>query len=78
MTDWGTTWSIIPNKVPTHDPYTNPDARIYFECSCGAIHDPGTKRFAVLTTSAGNAGWKIRFGPEHYIAYCAKCGEDIE
>src|ERR1700752_1426799 len=65
------------NQVPTHDPYTNPNALIYFECSCGSIHDPGTKSFASLTTSAGRAGWKIRFisGKDYDTAFCEKCGE---
>lgn len=68
------------NKVPTHDPYTNPNAQIYFQCSCGAIHDPGTKSFAALTGSASKAGWKVRFitGVDHYTAYCVKCGEGVE
>lgn len=68
------------NKVPTHDPYTNPNAQIYFQCSCGAIHDPGTKSFAALTGSASKAGWKVRFitGVDHYTAYCVKCGEIVE
>jgi hypothetical protein len=40
------------NKVPTHDPYSNPDAHIYYQCSCGAILDPGTKSFAQLNNVA--------------------------
>jgi hypothetical protein len=68
----------IKNKVPTHDPYTNPNAAIYYECSCGAILDPGTKSFAALNGHAEKAGWKIRFGPQHYIPYCVKCGERVE
>jgi len=66
------------NKVPTHDPYTNPDAYLYFECSCGAVLDPHTKSFATLIKNASEADWKIRFGQDHYQAYCAKCGVDIE
>jgi len=66
------------NKVPTHDPYTNPNAHIYHECACGAILDPGTKSFAALNNAASNAGWKIRWGVEHYQAYCVECGEDME
>ena len=66
------------NKVPTHDPYTNPNAYIYFECSCGEVLDPGTKSFTTLIKNASEADWKIRFGQDHYQAYCAKCGVDIE
>ena len=66
------------NKVPTHDPYTNPNAYIYFECSCGAILDPSTKSFAALTTAASKANWKIRFGHQWYMAYCVECGKDVE
>lgn len=66
------------NKVPTHDPYTNPNAQIYFSCNCGAILDPGTKSFASLCKSAGDSGWKIRFGETHYNAYCVECGKDVE
>lgn len=68
----------LNNKVPTHDPYTNPNAHIYFQCDCGAVLDPSTKSFASLTTAASNAGWKIRFGHEHYQAYCVKCGEGMD
>lgn len=25
------------NKVPTHDPYTNPNAFLYYECDCGQV-----------------------------------------
>jgi len=50
------------NKVPTHDPYTNPNAHIYYSCDCGNILDPGTKRFAELNNAAMDAGWKIRWG----------------
>lgn len=66
------------NKVPTHDPYTNPDAHIYYECACGAILDPGTKSFASLNRYASAVGWKIRFGQEGYTPYCVKCGEGVE
>lgn len=66
------------NKVPTHDPYSNPDSHIYYECACGAILDPGTKSFAQLNNAASNAGWKIRFGHEYYVPYCVKCGEGVE
>jgi hypothetical protein len=66
------------NKVPTHDPYTNPNAHIYYECECGQILDPGTKRFAELNNCASNAGWKIRFSDTGYIPYCVDCGEGVE
>lgn len=66
------------NKKPTHDPYTNPNAHIYYECGCGAILDPGTKSFAQLNNCASDAGWKVRWGADSYVPYCVKCGEDIE
>jgi len=66
------------NLKPTHDPYTNPNAYIYYECSCGAILDPQTKSFAALNNYASEKGWKIRFGAESYQPYCEKCGEDVE
>ena len=66
------------NKVPTHDPYTNPDSHIYYQCACGAILDPGTKSFAQLNNAAMDSGWKVRWGHEHYKAYCVECGEHID
>ena len=66
------------NLKPTHDPYTNPDANIYYECGCGAILDPGTKSFAALNNHASKSGWKIRFGESGYTPYCVKCGENVE
>ena len=66
------------NKKPTHDPYTNPGAHIYYECGCGAILDPGTKSFAQLNNCASDAGWKVRWGADSYVPYCVKCGEDVE
>ena len=66
------------NKKPTHDPYKNPDAHIYYECACGAILDPGTKSFAALNGVASAKGWKVRFGETGYTPYCVKCGEGIE
>lgn len=66
------------NKVPTHDPYTNPDMHIYHECGCGAILDPNTKSFATLNTAASHVGWKIRWGVHTYKAYCFECGKDVE
>ena len=69
---------VRSNLKPTHDPYTNPGAHIYYECGCGAILDPGTKSFAQLNNCASDAGWKVRWGADSYIPYCVKCGEDIE
>ena len=66
------------NKKPTHDPYANPGAHIYYECGCGAILDPGTKSFAQLNNCASDAGWKVRWGADSYVPYCVKCGEDVE
>lgn len=66
------------NLKPTHDPYTNPDAHIYYECGCGAILDPQTKSFAALNNHASNVGWKIRFTDKGYVPYCVKCGEGVE
>ena len=66
------------NKKPTHDPYTNPNAHIYYECGCGAILDPGTKSFAQLNNCASQSGWKVRWGADSYVPYCVKCGEDVE
>ena len=66
------------NSAPTHDPYTNPNAHIYYECGCGAILDPGTKSFAQLNNCASDAGWKVRWGADSYVPCCVKCGEDIE
>lgn len=66
------------NNKPTHDPYTNPDVNIYYECACGAILDPGTKSFAKLNNYASEKGWKIRFGAVGYTPYCVKCGEGME
>lgn len=66
------------NISPTHDPYTNPNAHIYYECSCGAILDPGTKSFAALNNCASEAGWKVRWGADSYVPYCVKCGENVE
>lgn len=66
------------NNVPTHDPYANPNAHIYYECNCGAILDPKTKSFAALNNHASEHGWKIRWGSDSYIPYCVDCGKDIE
>jgi len=69
---------IYNNFQPTHDPYTNPNAHIYYECKCGAILDPKTKSFAALNNYASEKGWKIRFGEHGYTPYCVKCGEGVE
>lgn len=66
------------NLKPTHDPYTNPNAHIYYECACGAILDPQTKSFAALNNHASVKGWKIRFTDKGYVPYCVKCGEGVE
>ena len=66
------------NLKPTHDPYTNPNAHIYYECKCGAILDPQTKSFAALNNYASEKGWKVRFGHDAYQPYCVKCGKDVE
>ena len=69
---------VYNNLPPTHDPYTNPDTHIYYQCNCGAILDPGTKSFAALNNAAMNAGWKVRWGAISYQPYCVECGKDIE
>lgn len=61
------------NQIPTHDPYSNPGAFLYYQCECGEVLDPKTKRFAELNNCASHAGWKIRFGSQYYIPYCPKC-----
>lgn len=66
------------NLKPTHDPYTNPNAHIYYQCACGAILDPQTKSFAALNNCASEKGWKIRFTDKGYVPYCVKCGKDVE
>lgn len=69
---------ILNNRKPTHDPYANPNCFLYYECGCGAILDPGTKRFAELNNYASEKGWKIRFGDDAYQPYCVKCGKEVE
>src|SRR6267154_3048711 len=71
--EWIKTIKERTNKVPTHDPYTNPNAHIYYICDCGNILDPGTKRFAELNNAAMEAGWKIRWGHKYYEPFCPKC-----
>jgi len=73
--DLGTEYKVRSNKVPTHNPYTNPNVHIYYSCDCGNILDPGTKRFAELNNAAMDAGWKIRWGHEYYEPFCPKCVE---
>ena len=78
---WGTSWDkpvTTTNLKPTHDPYTNPNAFLYYECSCGERLDPHVKSFAALNNNAMAAGWKIRFGNDGYTPYCVKCGEGVE
>lgn len=69
---------LYNNLKPTHDPYTNPNAHIYYECGCGAILDPQTKSFAALNNYASDKGWKIRFTDKGYVPYCVKCGKGVE
>jgi hypothetical protein len=69
---------LFKNKIPTHDPYTNPGAFLYYECECGQILDPKTKRFAELNNCASNTGWKVRWGSQHYIPYCVECAREKE
>ena len=71
---------IYNNKMPTHNPYTNPNAQLYYECKCGAILDPGTKSFAALNNAASDQGWKVRWKPngEGYEPFCVECGKDVE
>ncbi len=66
------------NTPPTHDPYANPNAHIYYQCNCGDILDPETKSFAALNNCASAKGWKIRFGDKGYTPYCVKCGEGVD
>jgi len=73
MIEWVKTSKERNNKVPTHDPYTNPNAHIYYSCDCGNILDPGTKRFAELNNAAMDNGWKIRWGHEYYEPFCPQC-----
>lgn len=71
-------YNVKTNSKPTHDPYTNPNAHIYYECGCGAILDPHVKSFAALNNCASNSGWKIRFTDKGYVPYCVECGEGVE
>jgi hypothetical protein len=68
------------NLKPTHDPYTNPDSHIYYECNCGAILDPGTRSFAQLNNVASAKDWKVRWRKDGqgYEAFCVECGKDKE
>lgn len=69
---------VYSNVPPTHDPYANPNAELYYSCNCGAIFDPGTKSFAQLNNHASKAGWKIRFTDTGYVPYCVDCGKGVE
>lgn len=86
---WGTSWVThqdddtvspdyipIKNKIPTHDPYTNPDAFLYYQCDCGEVLDPRVKSFASLNNHASKADWRIRWGERYYVPYCPKCVEE--
>lgn len=70
---------VYNNKMPTHDPYTNPNAQVYYECKCGAILDPGTKSFAALNNAASDKGWKVRWRSDGmgYEPFCVECGKDV-
>lgn len=70
--------AVVKNQTPTHDPYTNPGAYLYYECNCGQRLDPHTKRFAELNNHAMKEGWKIRWGASSYVPYCVECGRDVE
>jgi len=70
---WYSNNKLRSNKVPTHDPYTNPNSHIYYSCDCGNILDPGTKRFAELNNAAMDNGWKVRWGHEYYEPFCPQC-----
>lgn len=70
------TIKVIQNKFPTHDPYTNSNAFLYYECECGERLDPRTKSFASLNNAASDANWKVRWGPNSYVPYCPKCVEE--
>lgn len=82
---WGKEWPVAAiaeemytNLKPTHDPYTNPNSIIYYECSCGAILDTNTKSFSALNNHASEKGWKIRFTDKGYVPYCVECGKGVE
>lgn len=71
---------VYNNKVPTHDPYTNPNSHIYYQCKCGDILDPDTKSFAALNNCASETGWKVRWSKDGqgYEPFCVECGEGVE
>lgn len=69
---------VYNNLSPTHDPYTNPNAIIYYQCNCGAILDCNTKSFAALNNHASKMDWKIRWGVTSYQPYCVNCGKEVE
>lgn len=71
---------VYNNLSPTHDPYTNPNSHIYYQCKCGDILDPGTKSFAALNNCASEKGWKVRWSKDGqgYEPFCVECGEGVE
>jgi hypothetical protein len=71
---------VYNNKVPTHDPYTNPTSHIYYQCNCGKILDPSTHSFAALNNYASDKGWKVRWNKDGmgYEPFCEECGKDVE
>jgi hypothetical protein len=74
------TEKVHSNLKPTHDPYTNPDSHIYYECGCGAILDPGTRSFAQLNNVASAKDWKVRWRKDGqgYEAFCVECGKEVD
>lgn len=69
----GLNTAVRNNKIPTHDPYTNPGAFLCYQCDCGEVLEPKVKSFASLNNHASNANWKIRWGVAHYVPYCPRC-----
>lgn len=47
--------------------------KLYFECPCGAQHDPDTISFQTLLDSAKMAGWSILFKDIGYEVKCKEC-----
>lgn len=48
-------------------------SKLYFECPCGAQHDPDTISFQTLLDSAKMAGWSILFKDIGYDVKCKEC-----
>ena len=68
--------SVLETRKLTHDPMSNPNAHLYYECQdCTAMLDPGTKSFAALNTFASNSDWFIHWSPrgDGYEAFCPVC-----